>query len=186
MNPILLNLPESVETPRLTIRTPRPGDGLELNTALRESWPELQQWMPFARGELPSVELNEAFVREKYADFLRRSDLMLLAFLKGTHTMVIATGLHPRDWDVPAFEIGYWCRTPYAGQGYVTESTNAIAALGFETLGARRILIRADTRNQRSRAVAERCGFVFEGIHHNDSLDNQGQLRDTAYYAKVR
>ena len=186
MNPILLNLPESFDTERLTLRCPRPGDGLELNRAIRESWAELQPWMPFAKGELPSVETNEAFVRAKYAEFLQRSDMMLMAFLKGTHTFAIATGLHPRDWDVPSFEIGYWCRTAYAGHGYVTESTRAITAFGFDVLKARRIVIRADTRNMRSRAVAERCGFTLEGILRNDAVDNQSVPRDTAFYAQVR
>ena len=186
MNPILLDIPESFDTARLTIRCPRLGDGAELNRAIRESWAELQAWMPFAKDEMPTVEFHEAFVRERYADFLKRSDMMLLAFLKGTHTLVLATGLHPRDWDVPVFEIGYWCRTAYVGHGYVSESTQAVAAFGFDVLKARRILIRADTRNTRSRAVAERCGFILEGVLHHDALDNQNVVRDTAYYAQVR
>lgn len=186
MNPILLDLPENFDTARLTLRCPRPGDGLELNIAIRESWAELQEWMPFAKDPPPTVEWHEVFVRERYADFLKRSDLMLLAFLKGTHTLVLATGLHPRDWNVPSFEIGYWCRTSYVGHGYVSESTQAVTQFGFDVLKARRILIRADTRNARSRAVAERCGFTLEGILHNDSLDNQNAVRDTAYYAQTR
>ena len=186
MNPILLDLPEQFDTERLTIRCPRPGDGLELNTAIRESWPELQEWMPFAKGALPTVDTNEMFVRTKHAEYLQRIDLMLLAFLKGTHTLVIATGLHPRDWDVPSFEIGYWCRTGYVGHGYVTESTRAITAFGFDVLKARRVVIRADTRNARSRALAERCEFTLEGIFHNDAVDNQNVPRDTAHYAQVR
>jgi RimJ/RimL family protein N-acetyltransferase len=186
MNPILLNLPESFDTERLTIRCPRPGDGAEVNAAIRESWPELQQWMPFAKDEPPTVEWHEAFVRGRQAKYLERSDMMLLAFLKGTHSLVMATGLHPRDWDVPSFEIGYWCRTPCVGRGYVSEAVQAITAFGFEHLKARRIQIRADARNQRSRAVAERCGYALEGILRNDAVDNQNQLSDTAYYALVR
>jgi RimJ/RimL family protein N-acetyltransferase len=40
--------------------------------------------------------------------------------------------------------------------------------------------------NFKSRAVAERCGFTFEGVLRQDSLDVNGQPRDTAVYARVR
>jgi ribosomal-protein-serine acetyltransferase len=163
MRAILRDFPEQFETERLTIRAPQPGDGAELNRAIRESWPELEAWMPWAQGEPPTVADSEARLREARARFLTREDLWLLLFLKGTGTLVGSSGLHRINWNVPRVEIGYWVRTKYAGKGYITEAVNGITAFAMLELGAKRVEIRCDSENVRSAAVARRCGFRARG-----------------------
>lgn len=84
-------------------------------------------------------------------------------FLKGTDTLVGSSGLHRIDWPVPRFEIGYWCRTSFSGQGYVTEAVRGIADFAFDHLDARRVEIRCNPQNHRSAHVAEYAGFRLEG-----------------------
>ena len=110
---------------------------------------------------------------------------MLLLLLKGTLTLVGSSGLHRIDWGVPKFEIGYWCRTRFAGQGYVTEAVQGITAFAFEALGAQRLEIRCDSRNSPSARVAERAGFQLEGELRNNELDTSGHLRNTLVYAMI-
>jgi ribosomal-protein-serine acetyltransferase len=119
--PMLLEFPDSFETNRLTIRSPFPGDGAELRVAVGETIEELRSWMAWA-DHVPTVEEQEELVRQGRTRFLRREDLWLLLFLKGTHTLVGCSGLHNIDWQVPRFEIGYWVRRRYGGQGYITEA----------------------------------------------------------------
>src|SRR5687767_14680165 len=139
MPPVILrDIPASFETERLTIRVPQPGDGPEVNAAVRETWAELQPWMPWAAGEPPTVEESEANLREAQAKFLMRQDMRLLLFLKGTNTLVGSSGLHVRDWSVPWFEIGYWVRNRFAGQGYIKEAVLGITDFGFNVVGAKR------------------------------------------------
>jgi RimJ/RimL family protein N-acetyltransferase len=174
--PILRDLPEEFTTERLLIRTPRPGDGAEANAAAVETFDDLHLWMPWAR-ECPSVEETETFVRQAYAKWIIREDFPLFLFLRGTRTFVGASGLHPKNWEVPRFEIGYWCRKRFEGQGYISEAVRAITTLGFETFGARRMEIRCDSRNTRSRRVAERAGYRLEGELRNADVANDGTLR---------
>lgn len=110
---------------------------------------------------------------------------MLLLLLKGTGTLVGSSGLHRIDWEVPKFEIGYWCRTSFTGQGYATEAVRGISAFALETLGARRVEIRCDSRNLPSARVAERAGFRLEGELRNNELDTGGTLRNTLVYAMI-
>ncbi len=185
MDALLLDFPESFESERLTIRAPRPGDGTEMYAAVRETFDDLKPWMPWAR-QMPTLQELEGYVRRTQCQFLAREDLALLLFLKGTNTIVGGSGLHRIDWDIPKFEIGYWCRKCFQGQGYITESTETITKFAFETLGAKRVEIRCDTKNVRSRRIPDRLGFRLEGTLRNNSLSTSGELRDTLVFAKIK
>jgi ribosomal-protein-serine acetyltransferase len=124
-------------------------------------------------------------VRQARARFLQREDLWLLLLLKGTHTLVGGSGLHAINWDVPRFEIGYWVRRRFAGQGYITEAVRGITRFAFETLGARRVEIRCDAHNERSQAVAKRAGYKLEATLHSHSLTPDGELRDTLIFVRL-
>ena len=184
MKPILLDFPDSFETERLTIRSPLPGDGAELQAAVAETIEDLRPWMPWA-DHVPTVEEDEELVRQARARFLQREDLWMLLLLKGTHTLVGGSGLHAINWDVPRFEIGYWVRRRFAGQGYITEAVRGITRFAFGTLGARRVEIRCDGRNERSQAVAKRAGYTLEATLHNHAVAPDGELRDTLVFVRL-
>ena len=135
--PILMNFPESFETERLLIRSPHLGDGPELHAAVRESIEELTPWMTWPK-EHRTVDDSEASARQTRVAFLQRSELRLHLYLKGTDTLVGSSGLQGIDWEVPMFEIGYWCRTGLTGRGHVTEAVRGITAFAFDTLGQMR------------------------------------------------
>jgi RimJ/RimL family protein N-acetyltransferase len=155
MNPILIDFPDYFETERLHIRCPMPGDGAEVNAAILETLDELGPWMPWV-NPIPTVEQTEEHQRKARVHFLERSDLPLNLYLKGTETYVGGSGLHRMDWDVPRFEIGYWRRKRFQGQGLITEAVRGITAFAFATLHAKRVEIRCDVSNVKSREVAER------------------------------
>lgn len=187
MEKILREFPHRFDTDRLTIRCPLPGDGPEVNAALLESWEEIKYWLPFAVEPKPTDEETEANVRKAHLRFLSREDLRLHLYLKGTDTFVGSSGLHRINWDVPKFEIGYWVRTHFAGQGYIKEAVQSISDFAFDVLGARRVEIRCDALNERSAAIPRRLGFALEGRLRNDDRDHvTGELRDTLIFAKVR
>ena len=184
MNPVLLDIPDSFESQRLLIRVPRAGDGEAVNAAIQESFEAIAVYLPWAK-ERPTVEETEAVMRRGRARFIERSDLPLLLFHRGTGEFVGGSGLHRIDWDVPKFEIGYWCRTKFEGQGYIAEAVRRITVFAFETLAAKRVEIKCETENVRSRQVAERNGFTLEGTLRNDGLSNRGTARSTHVFSML-
>jgi len=184
-DPLLLDFPDHIETERLLIRAPRPGDGVLINEGLRESHTELHPWMPWARV-MQTVDESEIVARRMAAKFILREDLMLLLIRKTDGAFVGASGMHAIDWEVPKFEIGYWVRTSMSGQGYITEAVNGITRFAFETLNARRVEIRCDVQNERSAAVARRAGYTLEGTLRHDDMDNEGLPRSTHIFSKIR
>ncbi len=183
--PILKDFPERFETERLLIRSPMPGDGPGLHAAVRESMDELLPWMPWTK-EHGTVDDSEAGARRARVRFLERTELRMHLFLRETGTLIGSSGLHRIDWSVPKFEIGYWCRTPFAGRGYTTEAVRGISAFAFDTLDAKRVEIRCDPLNRPSARVAERAGFRLEGELRNDAVGTDGTPRNTLVFAMIR
>lgn len=186
-NPILFDFPYSFDTERLTLRGSLPGDGKEVRAAVEESIDELRPWMPWAMGEIPSEEEYEVMLREARLRFLSREDLWMMPLLKGTDTIIGGCGLHRINWNVPKFEIGYWVRTSYARQGFITEAAAGLTEFAFETLGAKRVEIRCDALNERSAAIPRRLGFDHEAtLRHDDRNHFTNKLRDTLVFAKIQ
>ncbi len=181
---ILKDFPDRFETERLRIRCPLTGDGPELFAAIRESHDELKPWMPWVESH-KTTDNSEESARRGWVEFLERSDLRMHLFLKDSGTLVGSSGLHRIDWSVPKFEIGYWCRTRFAGQGYITEAVRGISDFAFDVLDANRLEIRCDSLNHRSVKVAKRAGFHLEGELRNAEVGPDGSLRNILVFSMI-
>jgi len=189
MEPLLIDVPQRLETERLVLRCPQPGDGTALNAAVCESLAELQPWMPWAQ-KAPTADESELECRRMHGRFALREDLVLFLLERradGSEGALLGgSGLHRIDWAVPRFEIGYWRRSGRGGKGLIGEAVRALNRMAFDRLGARRVEVRMDALNERSIRVAERAGFTFEGVLRQDARTPHGQPRDTRVYARVR
>jgi RimJ/RimL family protein N-acetyltransferase len=185
MKPILIDFPEEFYTERLSIRKPMPGDGKAVYEAMQASLNELKLWMPWANKNQTEEDV-EGSIRDAHAKFLTRVDLRLHIFHKETGEFIGSSGLHRINWDVPKFEIGYWIDTRSCGKGYMTEAAKGITDFAFNELNAKRVEIRCDSENVRSRAIPEKLKYTLEGILKNDDISVDGtELRDTCVYAKI-
>jgi RimJ/RimL family protein N-acetyltransferase len=180
--PILTALPEEMQGTRVTVRPFRPGDGDAVWEAVEESREHLRPWLPWVETHGCPAD-SEAFVRRAQARWLLREDLAVGLWERASGRFLGGSGLHIRDWDVPAFEIGYWLRASAQGRGYMTECVQLLCCFAFEKLAAQRIEIRCDAANLRSAAVARRLGFVHEATLRNTDRNTFGELRDTLIFA---
>lgn len=189
MDPLSIELPPWIDTPRLRLRSAREDDAPALNAAVAESLGALRPWMPWAQ-RAPTLAESRAVCRRQQGRFLLREDLTWLMFERASDgaegALVGGCGLHRIDWTLRRFEVGYWRREPWGGRGLVGEAVQALARMAFDVLDARRVEVRMDARNVASRRVAERAGFAFEGLLRSDALDVDGRPRDTCVYARVR
>ena len=183
MKPILIEFPDDIYTERLWIRKPMPGDGKAVYDSMQASLPELKDWMPWAHKKQTEEDV-EVNIREAHVKFLAREDLRLHIFDKETRELIGCTGLHRINWDIPKFEIGYWIDTRFSGRGYMVEAVQGITDFALSELKAKRIEIRCDSKNVRSRAIPEKLGYNLEGILKNEGLSADGKdVRDTCVFA---
>ena len=172
------------ETERLVLRKPSPDFAETLQKAIEETFEDLRPWMPWAR-EMQTLNETREFLTAAELKFLEGEDFVVLAFLTQTGEFVLSSGLHPRNWSVPTFEIGYWCRSSMQGRGLATEAVRALTDIGFQEMAANRLEIRCDAQNHRSRRLAERAGYRLEAELRSNVRANDGSLRDTAIYVML-
>jgi N-acetyltransferase len=83
-----------------------------------------------------------------------------------------------------SIEIGWtWLHPSAWGTGANVEAKLLQLEYAFETLGCRRVELKTDALNTRSRAALEALGATFEGIHRKHMLVRGGENRDSAWYS---
>lgn len=188
MKPILLDFPMPIKTQRLSLRPPKPGDGEIINGAILETYDDLKHIMPWAKT-MPSIKDSEEFVRQSTANWILKNNeepyLPLFIFEKNDMEFIGATGFHHMNWDIPSFEIGYWLRRSKRGHGFMTEAINALTRYAFLELHAKRIEIRCDILNSRSKKIPERLGYHLEATLKNHRINPlSNSISDTLIYAR--
>lgn len=175
--------PTLLEGERLIVRPFRDEDAPRVYEAISLSREHLQPWFPWV-GFHGSLDDTLDFVRNCQAKYLLRQEFTMGMFA-GDGSFLGGLGLHVHDWEVPSFEIGHWVRVDAEGNGYVLEAVQLVTACAFDELGAKRLHIRCNARNDRSRRVAERAGFVYEGCQRNFERDTSGNLADILHFSML-
>jgi RimJ/RimL family protein N-acetyltransferase len=189
VDPLLVEVPERLETARLVLRAARAGDGEAVRAAVLDTFEALRPWMPWARHE-PTVDAQESYCRRQQALFTLREELTWFVYERGSDgpagPVLGAVGLHHIDWKLRRFELGWWRRSGLEHLGIAAEAAGSVLRLVFDRLGGRRLEVRMDDTNAASRRLAERLGFTDEGLLRLDSATPGGEPRSTRIYARVR
>jgi N-acetyltransferase len=81
-------------------------------------------------------------------------------------------------------DIGYtWLSVSAQGTGVNRESKFLMLSHAFETWNVHRITLKADARNERSRAAILALGAHFDGVRRAESRGADDTVRDTAFYS---
>jgi RimJ/RimL family protein N-acetyltransferase len=190
MNPLLLDLPETLKSERLSIRRYIPGDGAWLHKVLLDNVDHLALAIRGGKEgfgfDVTTPEGAESFVRQLHADGAARRRWVCGTWEKATGDYVGDLWIEFKDWDASMHEIGYFVVEKKLGQGYATEATMAGLEFLFEVLDTRKVVLSCDESNTPSYRVAERCGFVREGCLRAHSRLSDGTWDGQLHYGMLR
>lgn len=82
--------------------------------------------------------------------------------------------------------IGYWLRKSARGHGIINKLLPRIEKIAFEQDWCHRIQIYCDAKNIASKSIAEKNGYVLEGLMRQDGKWPNGSLRDKLYFGKLK
>ena len=161
---------------RLEPLAPRHADGLWEASRDSRTWRWLSIVQPATR------EAFDAWIDDAVAARAAGTEIPLVTLRDGRvvgSTRFLA--LRPEHRSV---EIGWTWLDPSAwSTGTNVEAKLLMLGHAFETWGCRRVELKTDARNERSRGAMEAMGATFEGIHRHHMLVREGENRDSAWYA---
>ena len=144
--------------------------------------PQTWRWMPIvqpaSRAEL------DAWVDDALAAAARGAELPLATISREGRHVIGSTrflALRPEHRSV---EIGWtWLHPDAWGTGANVEAKLLMLGHSFDTWNCRRVELKTDALNERSRRAIEALGASFEGIHRQHLLVRGGVNRDSAWYS---
>ena len=157
-------------TPRLALRPFLRRDADPLVEAVRSSLPELSRWLPWPHARYGRSDALR-FIRDSGAAWEdgRAHDLAIRSHHDGaTHLGNIS--VWPTSRREQTGEVGYWVRTDATRRGIATEAAARVVQVGFDELGLHRVVLRVAVGNEASERVAEKLGFVREGVLRKEVL----------------
>jgi RimJ/RimL family protein N-acetyltransferase len=181
----LIPLFEELRGERVLVRPYSESDAEALFEAMNESRDHLRPWLPFA-DEHQTIDESRNWIIHQMAQWLLRDNLILSIWELSTGRYLGSTGLHPHNWEIGYFEIGYWLRASAEGFGYVTEAVQLLTNYALDSLQANRLEIRCDELNVRSAAVPKRLGYVLEGRLRNHLTSSDGRLRTILIFSFIQ
>ena len=183
MHKMLLDIPQRLETERLYLRCYEPGDGPWYYEMIKINRTHLERYeSDNAAMSIETGDDAEVLVREFAAGWAARSYFFMGVFDKLNDRFVAQLYIGPSNWDLPEFEVGFFADRDNEGKGYVTEALKGALGFIFKHLRAKRIILHTDETNLRSIGVAERCGFVKEGLLRQNRKRPDGTFSNNLCY----
>jgi RimJ/RimL family protein N-acetyltransferase len=163
---------------RLEPLSPAHDEGLWRAARDPRTWRWLSVVQPQTREEWT------AFLQQTLAAAAARTEIPLVTL---RHDEIVGStrflALRPEHGSV---EIGWtWLHPSAWGTGANVEAKLLQLEHAFDVWGCRRVELKTDARNERSRGALEALGATFEGIHRKHMLVRDAENRDSAWYSVV-
>ncbi len=143
-------------------------DAAAIHEAVIASLEELQQWLPWASPDYSKI-VSQQFVRDSIGAWNSgRAYDFTVRRINNPQRHIGNVSVWHLSRQNSVGEIGYWVRSDEARQGICTEAAAHILQIGFEELGLHRITLRTAAGNRASERVAEKLGFLREGLLRNE------------------
>ncbi|WP_394143712.1 GNAT family N-acetyltransferase [Vibrio atypicus] len=134
---------------------------VELLSTQREYLSQWLAWPAFCQAEQDFRLFAQRMLHE-YAD----GKSMTCAIVY--HDKIVGNcSFNTINHDTKCAEVGYWLSNKHQGKGIVTRVVTKLIDIAFNDLMLEKVQLSAAKDNLASRAVAERCGMILEGIVTN-------------------
>lgn len=179
-------LPLRFQTKRLLIRSYQPGDDKWWFAMLERNREHLARSMPeplldIASGDLAALHLRRLSEVERG----HRGYVFAIFRLEDGQFCGEVSAMLIND-QLRMFEMGYYADQAMQGQGYTSEALRVACEFCFEVLNAHKLILGCDPANIASCRVAEKAGFIREGLRRRHVIFEDGSIADSALYGLLR
>lgn len=171
--------PVALQTTRLTLEPKRAEHAEPMWDAIEASLPQLTRWMSWAGSSTPETVRAHTEEAEAAWNSADGDAWEFVMFEDGAVVGSLGLTRYNSWWKTCNF--GYWVRSDRAGNGLATEASAAVIDFGFTSCELHRIELVAEPDNKASCRVAEKLGFIREGLMRHGTWAG-GEPRDVNLY----
>ncbi|WP_017349503.1 GNAT family N-acetyltransferase [Pantoea sp. A4] len=154
----------------------------EMLATLNAFGPQHHAFLPWSIGPHHRSAVAEN-MQEAMDNFSRQeNELKFLIIDNQTQRLLGCISLFLKNPAIPACELGYWLAVEAEGRGVMTQACEQMTAMALALFAPKRLEITTAGRNQRSAAVALRCGYLLEARLKHHRTDSYGEVDDTLIY----
>ncbi|MGC0153986.1 GNAT family N-acetyltransferase [Chromobacterium vaccinii] len=172
----------AVDQKRVALLPPDVADAERLFALIDESRETLRAWLPWVDATR-NAEDSRQFLAG-VAEGARSGSACASWLIARDGELAGCIDIHGISKPHRSGFLGYWLADRFVGGGLMSEAAALALDTGFGALELNRIAIVAGVANARSRAVAERLGFVREGVQR-DGLHLHGRYHDACQYSML-
>jgi ribosomal-protein-serine acetyltransferase len=160
----------------------QPNDASHLFKVVDSNRGTLGKWLSFPE-KTKSVKDSKVFIEKSLNRFAEDNGFWAGIWVAGE--LAGAIGYLYVDSHNRKTEIGYWLGRGFEGKGLVTKSCKTFIHHAFEDWDLNKVEINMAGENTKSRAVAERLGFKYEGAIRDYEFLN-GEYHDRLIYGMLQ
>lgn len=159
-----------------------PADADEYYVLIDANRQHLRRWFNWV-DETKSPDDTREFINSARKQYAERGDI--IAGIRFQNHIAGFIGLVDVNARHKTAEIGYWLGAEFERHGLITLACKALLDYAFGTLNLNRVQLLIEPANERSKAVAERLGFQYEGTLRQSAKGSEGFV-DQEVYSKLR
>jgi len=146
----------------------------------------IEKYFPKTARTVTNTQNAVSHLIERVAQSERKEFILFLITETTTENIVGIVFLKDINWNIPKAELGFFVDRNYEGKGITTRSLFVVIEYPFKTLKLNKLFMRIGKENLSSQRVAEKNGFLLEGVLRNDFKAFDGSLVDMNYYGLLR
>jgi len=171
-----------ITTQRLIIKPYEKGDSENFLKALTDNRDHLYDYFANMIKVNDSLESTKKYFEQKDLDWKENKSYACGIFKKENNELIGHISVREIDWRIPKGELAYFIFKQHNGNNYATEALNAFKNWCFAEKKFSRLFMKIAEENTASIKVAERSGFVHEGLLKKDYRKREKDLVDMNIY----
>ncbi|MHC0445388.1 GNAT family N-acetyltransferase [Flavobacterium sp. 3-218] len=129
-----------------------------------------------------SLESTKKYLEQKEIEWQENKNYACGIFKKESNELVGHISVRDIDWRIPKGELAYFIFEQYGGNNYAAEALKAFKNWCFTEKKFNRLFMKIAADNTASIKVAERSGFIYEGLLKKDYRKAEKDLTDMKIY----
>jgi ribosomal-protein-serine acetyltransferase len=168
------------------IRLINKDDAQAFHGIISENKKRISNYLPKTTLANSDLESTIIYIDQKMQQAEAKENFCFVIENIENHELVGAVFLKSFDWSVPKCELGYFVDYKSEGKGIISKALKQIINYCFSVLRLNKLFLRTAIDNTGSKKVAEKNGFIKEGILRKDFMTENGELIDVIYYGLVK